>query len=302
MQFSDWAAPIIPVVKQDGSIRVCGDYKVTINTASKTDLYPLPRIEDLFASLAGGKSFTKLDLAHTFQQIPLTEDSKQYTTINTHKGLFHYNRLPFGISSAPGIFQRAMESILQGLPQVCVYIDNILLTGSSDAAHLEMLDKVLCRLKDAGVHLKSEKCRFMLPSVEYLGHRISSKGLQPTDTKIEALKLAPVPRNVSQLKSFLGLVNYYGKFVPNLSTLLAPLHSLLKKQTTWKWGPSQQEVFNTVKSLLTSDTVLAHYDPSTSLLLACDASPYGVGAVLSHQFSDGTERPHCLRLPLAPRG
>ncbi len=184
-----------------------------------------------------------------------------------------------------------MESILQGLPQVCVYIDDILLTGPSDAAHLETLDKVLCRLKDAGVYLKREKCRFMLPSVEYLGHRISSEGLQPTEAKIKALKQAPVLCNISQLKSFLGLVNYYSKFAPNLSTLLAPLHSLLKKQTTWTWGPLQQEVFNTLKSLLTSDIVLAHYDPSKPLLLACDASPYGVGAVLSPQLSDGSKRP-----------
>lgn len=291
VQFSDWAAPIVPVVKQDGNIRICGDYKLTINAVSKTDPYPLPRIEDIFASLSGGESFTKLDLAHAYQQIPLTDDSKRYTAINTHKGLFQYNRLPFGVASAPAVFQRTMDSILQALPHVCVYLDDILITGPTDEAHVKTLDEVLRRLNDAGVRLKSEKCSFMLPAVEYLGHRISSAGLQPTDGKIEALREAPVPHNVSQLKSFLGLVNYYGKFVPSLSTLLAPLHRLLQKKTSWSWGAAQQEAFDQVKGILASDRVLAHYDPSKPLVLACDASPYGVGAVLSHQLDDGSERP-----------
>ena len=291
VQFSDWAAPIVPVVKRDGNIRICGDYKVTINAVSKTDPYPLPRIEDIFASLSGGKSFTKLDLAHAYQQIPLTDDSKRYTTINTHKGLFRYNRLPFGVESAPAIFQRTMDSLLQDLPHVCVYLDDILITGPTDEAHAKTLDEVLRRLNDAGVRLKREKCFFMLPSVEYLGHRISASGLQPTDGKIKALKDAPVPHNVSQLKSFLGLLNYYGKFIPKLSTLLAPLHRLLQKKSTWTWGPEQQGAFDRVKGILTSDSVLAHYDPSKPLILACDASPYGVGAVLSHELDDGSERP-----------
>ncbi len=291
VQFSEWAAPVVPVVKQDGSIRLCGDYKVTVNTVAKPDTYPLPRIEDIFASLANGKSFTKLDLAHAYQQISLTEESKVLTTVNTHKGLFRYNRLPFGVSAAPSIFQRTMESLMQGLPHVVVYIDDILVTGPTQEEHLRTLDEVLNRLEKAGARLKREKCRFMLPMVEYLGHRISADGLQPTDAKIKALKEAPIPRNVTQLKAFLGLLNYYGKFVPKLSTLLAPLHRLLRKATDWDWGPDQQTAFDRVKHVLTSDRVLTHYDPSLPLLLACDASPYGVGAVLSHRLPDGTEKP-----------
>ena len=219
MRFSDCAAPIDPVVNQDGNIRICGDYKLTINAVAKTDPYPLPRIEDIFASLSGGKLFTKLDLEHTYQQITLTDDSKRYTTINTHKELFRYNRLPFGVASAPAIFQHTMDSLLQDLPHVCVYLDDILITGPTDEAHTKTLDEVLRRLNDTSVRLKREKCFLMLPSVVYLGHRISVSGLQPTDEKIKALKDAPVPHNVSQLKSFLGLLNYYGKFIPKLSTL-----------------------------------------------------------------------------------
>ena len=196
-------------------------------TVAKPDTYPLPRIEDIFASLANGNSFTKLDLAHAYQQISLTEESKVLTTVNTHKGLFRYNRLPFGVSAAPSIFQRTMESLMQGLPHVVVYIDDILVTGSTEEEHLRTLEEVLDRLEKAGARLKREKCRFMLPMMEYLGHQISADGLQPTDAKIKALKQAPIPRNVTQLKAFLGLLNYYGKFVPNLSTLLAPLHTLL---------------------------------------------------------------------------
>ena len=242
VQFSDWAAPVVPVVKKDGSIRLCGDYKVTVNTVAKPDTYPLPRIEDIFASLANGKSFTKLDLAHAYQQISLTEESKVLTTVNTHKGLFRYNRLPFGVSAAPSIFQRTMESLMQGLPHVVVYIDDILVTESTEEEHLRTLEEVLDRLEKAGARLKREKCRFMLPMMEYLGHQISADGLQPTDAKIKALKQAPIPRNITQLKAFLGLLNYYGKFVPNLSTLLAPLHRLLRKATAWIWDPGISKI------------------------------------------------------------
>ena len=224
VQFADWAAPIIPVVKTDGTICVCGDYKVTINQAAKVDTYPLPRIEDLPASLGRGKLFTKLDLAHAYQQIPLDEESRKYTVINTHKGLFQYNRLPFGVASAPLIFQRTMEGILRGIDNVCVYIDDILVTGASEQEHLQTLDEVLTRLGEAGLKLKRSKCFFLQMSEEYLGHNISAEGLRPTQEKVCALTEAPSPKSVSQLQSFLGLVNYYGKFLPNLSSTLAPLH------------------------------------------------------------------------------
>ena len=153
-------------MKRDGSIRICGDYKLTINQATQTDTYPLPKIEDLFASLSGGKSFTKLDLAHAYQKIPLDEEAKEYTMINTHKGLYRYNRLPFGVASAPSIFQRTMENILQGLPHVCIYIDDILVTGATTEEHLRNLEEVLTPLENANARLKRNKCEFMLPSVE----------------------------------------------------------------------------------------------------------------------------------------
>ena len=180
-------------------------------------MYPLPRVEDLFATLAGGKSLTKLDLAHAYTQIPLDESSKQYVTINTRKGLFRYNRLPFGVSAAPSIFQRIMEGLLQGIPHASIYLDDILVTGTSEAEHLAILDKVLSRLEEAGLRLKRNKCAFILPSVEYLGHKIPAEGLQSSGEKVRAIREAPPPTNVSQLRSFLGLIinNYYGKFLPH---------------------------------------------------------------------------------------
>ena len=154
MDFSDWAAPIVPVLKKDGSVRIWGDYKLTVNQTAKLETYPLPKIEDLLASLAGGKAFTKLDLAHVYQQVELDEDSRKFITINTHRGLFEYTRLPFGVASALAVFQRTMENLLQGLKHVCVYLDDILITGSSERNHLENLTEVLGRLEKAGMRLK----------------------------------------------------------------------------------------------------------------------------------------------------
>ena len=287
IEFSESAAPIVPVLKKDGSIRICGDYKVTINQASQVDSYPLPRIDDLFASLAGGKRFSKLDLAHAYQQIPLDDASKKLVAINTHKGFFQYNRLPFGVSAAPSIFQRTMETLLHGLPGVCLFLDDILVSGRNDQEHLTNLSAVLQKLASAGMKLKPDKCFFMLQEVEYLSHKISAKGLEPIPEKVRAIVEAPAPRNVSELKSFLGMLNYYGKFLPNLSTCLAPWYSLLQKKHHWSWGEKQRKVFEKAKALLTSSSVLTHYDPSKPLILACDASPYGIGAVLSHQVGDG---------------
>ena len=178
--FSDWAAPIVAIRKSDKqSVRICGDYKMSVNPVSKLDRYPIPRVEDLFATLSGGESFSKIDLSQAYNQVLLDEDSKQYTVINTHKGLFRYNRLPFGINSAPGIFQRVMEGLLQGMDGVIVYIDDILVTGKTRTEHIKTLDEVLARLGKAGLHLNKNKCVFLAPSVSYLGFCIDSQGLHP---------------------------------------------------------------------------------------------------------------------------
>ena len=180
-------------------------------------------MEDLFATLAHGKTFSKLDMSQAYQQVELDEDSKKYVVVNTHRGLFRFNRLPFGVASAPGIFQRVMECLLKEIPGVIVYLDDILVTGSSREEHLLNLGKVLEKLKEAGLKLKRNKCVFLAESVTYLGHRIDSEGLRPVEEKVRALLEVPNPKNTTELKSFLGMLSYYSKFLPNLSSELAPL-------------------------------------------------------------------------------
>ena len=145
---SDWASPIVPVLKKDGSVRICGDFKVTVNQVLQVDQYPLPRIDDIFVTLAGGQKFTKLDIKQAYLQMPLGDDSKKLQAINTHKGLYEYNRLTFGIASAPSIWQRAMDQILQGLSGVQCVLDDMIITGKSDDEHMQNLENVLQKLQD----------------------------------------------------------------------------------------------------------------------------------------------------------
>ena len=290
-KFSRWATPIVPIVKRDGSIRLCGDYRQTVNKHAKTEIYPLPCIEELFTTLSGGQSFTTLDLSHAYLQLELEEESQELVTINTHKGLYKYTRLPFGVASAPAIFQRTMEATLQGLPMVCVYLDDILVSGKTEQEHLANLHEVLTRLESAGLRLKREKCSFCQPEVTYLGHIISADGLKPSPNKVKAVSDLPSPSKVSELKTFLGLVNYYAKFLPDLATKLAPLYKLLKREEPWNWSIEQETAFQDVKKLLLSSQILAHFDDTKPIVMACDASPFGVGAILSQIQSDGSEHP-----------
>ena len=184
---SSWAAP----PKKDGKVRICEDHKVTVNLYLDVDQHPPPRLEELFATLANGKAFTKIDLSQAYQQLQLEESSAQYLTINTPMGLYQYTRLPFGVALAPAIFQRAMDMILQGVDG---YIDDILVTGVTDEQHLERLEEVLKRLKTNGLRVKREKCAFFQNSVEYLGHLVDAAGLHTLPSKVEAILQAPDPK------------------------------------------------------------------------------------------------------------
>ena len=279
---SDWAAPIVPVPKKNGRYRICGDYKITINQALEVDQYPLPKPEDLFASLAGGKKFTTLDLSQAYQQVVLDEKSRKFVTVNTHRGLYRYNRLPFGVASAPALFQKMMDSVLADIPGVICYIDDILVTGRNDEEHIQNLTAVFERLQTHGFRLKKEKCSLLQNAVHYLGHKIDAEGLHAITTKTDAVNKAPNPKNVTELRAFLGLLSYYRKFIPNLSTLIHPLNSLLQKHKKWNWTPECQEAFKKAKDAISSTSVLTHYDPALPLSLAADASAYGIGAVISH--------------------
>ena len=288
---SEWATPVVAVPKKDGTVRLCGDYKVTINQSIDVDQYPLPVPEALFATLSGGQQFTTLDLSQAYQQLELEPESRKYLAINTHLGLYQFTRLPYGVASAPAQFQKVMDTLLQGLPGVICYIDDILITGATTAEHLHNLEEVLSRLKEHGVRVKSAKCKFLASSVEYLGHRIDAKGLHTTDGKLQAILQAPTPRNVTELRSFLGLVNYYGKFIPNLATTLHPLNQLLHRDQRWRWNKECAAAFQAAKEGVTSSRVLVHYNLNLPIRMAGDASAYGVGAVISHVMPDGSEQP-----------
>lgn len=291
VQFSDWGTPIVPVIKNNGTVRLCADYKITANPALEPDLFPLPRIEELFVKLQGGQEYTKLDLSQAYAQIGLDRTSREITTISTHKGLFQYTRLPFGLSCAPSKFQRIMEMVLQGLEGTVCFLDDILVTGNDRRQHLERVRKVLSRLKECGLTIERKKCNFFEKAVNYLGFRIDADGLHPCEDKILDIKNAPVPSDCKQLQSVLGLINYYCKFIPDRSALLHPLNTLLKSGVPFVWSKRCDEVFTKVKNILSSDMVLAHYNPQVPIKLTVDASNYGVAAVLTHVYNSGEEKP-----------
>lgn len=290
VRHSNWATPIIPVEKPNNEIRICSDCKVTINKYLAKDHYPMPQIEDILANLAGSKIFCVLDLKEAFQQIEVSESSQEYLTINTHLGLFRYRRLVYGISMAPTYFQSVMDTILRGLHNTVCFIDDVLIGGKTLEEMINNLVAVIVRLNEYNVRVKLEKCQFFVDKVKYLGHEISQNGVQARKEKLQALLKAPKPENISQLRAYLGLVNYYRKFAPNLSNLLAPLYKLTKKDAKFEWSNECDEAFHNSKKLIVNDRLLVHYDPNKELAIHCDASPYGVGAILSH-IIDGVDRP-----------
>ena len=287
---SDWSSLIGPVLKGN-KLRICGDFRSTVNRVTETESYPIPRIEDIYATLSGGTIFSKLDFSNAYLQVLLAAEYRKYTTINTPQGLYQYTRLPYGVSSSPAIFQRIMNNMLKGIDNVCVYLDDILISGADSNAHSATVNRVLAVLSKHGVRLRQEKCKFGVSQVTYLGHMIDDEGLHPLSEKITAIQSAPAPKNITQLKSFLGMLQFYNRFLPNLATLAAPLYSLLRKGVTYSWGKPRQESFNNANECLISPMVLIHFDQKLKVILSCDASPTGVGAVLAHQLSDGSERP-----------
>ncbi|XP_055332165.1 uncharacterized protein K02A2.6-like [Paramacrobiotus metropolitanus] len=214
---ADWAAPVVTAQKRAGDIRTCADLSTGLNDALDVQQYPLPTPDELFAKLNGGRKFTTLDLAEAYAQVELDDDSKKLVVINTHKGLFRYNRLPFGVACGPSIFQQIMESVLQGCEGVAIYLDDIIVTGATEEEHLRNLEKVLQRLEEHGFTLKRSKCHFLQDSVEYLGFVVDHQGRHISQDRVKALREIARPSNISELRAFLGLVNHYGKFVRDLS-------------------------------------------------------------------------------------
>ncbi|KAL0818948.1 hypothetical protein ABMA28_008247 [Loxostege sticticalis] len=287
---SDWATPLVIVNKPDGSLRLCADYKVTLNRALLVDKFPVPKIEDLFSKISGSRYFSKLDLAQAYNQIILDNESTKLTVINTHRGLFKYNRLVYGLASSPGIFQRFMNELLKDIPNVSFFLDDILISTSSLSDNVKTLNVVLEVLQNNGLKIKRQKCNFFANEVKYLGFVIDKEGIKVDPDKVKPILTMTPPTNVSELRSFIGMINFYGKFIENLSEHLAPLYCLLRKHSRWVWGQSQQRAFNKVKELLKGAHVLAYYDVAKPVVLTCDAGPRGLGAVLAQRDAAGRER------------
>lgn len=286
-----WASPIVVKLKSNNEIRICGDYKVTINPYIYVEPHPLPRFEEIVDKLRGGNQFTVLDLKDAYLQMKVHPDSQDLLVVSTHLGFFRYKRLVFGIASATAIFQKAMDQILTGIPGVGWFLDDIIITGSTTEEHTHRVRMVLDRLDRVGIKLKLEKCKWFQNSVKYLGHQIDNKGIHPTMEHLDAMKNMPDPTNVKQLRSFLGTINYYQKFIPNLQCISTPLHRLLQKGVRWHWNENYKNIVQRLKNTLCSTDTLIHFDPKYPIIVSTDASEDGLGATLFHKLPDGMEKP-----------
>ncbi|KFD63475.1 hypothetical protein M514_08570 [Trichuris suis] len=290
VNYSAWAAPLVAVRKRDGRLRLCADFSTGLNDALEMHQYPPPTPEDIFSTLNGGTVFSQIDFSDAYLQIEVSEESKELVTLNTHRGLYRYNRLPFGVKSAPGIFQQIMDTLIAGLHGVVAYLDDVIVVGKTEEDHKRNLDALLQRIPEWGFHIRLCKCQFAMPEVNYLGCIVSKNGRLPDPNRTAAITRMPVPTNVSQLRSFLGMVNHYGQFIRNLCDVRAPLDRLLRKDARFEWTPRCQQAFDQVISIITSDLLLAHYDPRQEIIVAADASSNGLGAVISHRYADGSEK------------
>lgn len=287
----EWASPVVYVPKPDGRIRLCGDFKVTVNWYIHPNPHPLPRFGEMVAKLSGFTEFSTIDLKDAYLQMEISPESRKYLVIATHKGHFQFTRLPFGISSAPGIFQKFMDTLFQGMEGVTWFMDDICTGGKTREEHVLNIRKVLSRLRQVGLHTQSTKLKLLQTEVKFLGHIIDRNGIHPTEENLRALRDQPKPENVSELRSFLGSLNYYARFIPNLQSKCASLHRLLQKNVRWTWTSNDTRIFTQLKMAISSKNVLVHFDPNLPVILATDAFEKGLGAILMHRYPDGSDKP-----------
>ena len=290
---SSWSSPLHMVEKADGTWRPCGDYR-RVNLATKPDLYPPPHMEDLSARLAGKVIFSKLDLRKGYYQIPVAREDVHKTAIITPFGLFEFLRMPFGLRNAGQSFQRFMDSVLEGLPHVFVYLDDVLVASTSREEHRRDLEEVMKRLKHQGLVLNREKCTFYATSVEYLGHVVSAAGISPLPTRVEAIQKLPAPSTRGELQRFLGMTNYYRRFIRGAASILKPLTDATRgpggRATRLTWTAEMEKALQSAKRALVQAVPLVHPRAGGEISLAVDASDHHVGGVLQ-QREAGTWRP-----------
>ncbi|XP_030204757.1 uncharacterized protein K02A2.6-like [Gadus morhua] len=287
---TEWCAGIVVVPKKNSQqLRLCVDF-TGLNQYVCREKYVLPSVDQSLGMLAGARIFSKLDANMGFWQIPLAEESAKYTTFITPFGRYHFQRLPFGINSAPEHFQRVMAEVIDGLDGVVCHIDDLLVWGKDQEQHDARLHALLKKLEQAGVTLNADKCELSRSELVFLGHVITTSGISPDPEKTEAIRDMKEPTNVSELRSFLGMVNQVGKFIPQLSEKDKALRDLLSKKNCWLWGVDQAAAFRVLKEALISPPVLAMYDTSRDTKVSADASSYGLGGVLLQKW-DSEWRP-----------
>ncbi len=293
---SPWASPAVIVIKKDGGVRFCCDYR-RLNQVTFKDAYPLPRVEESLDALGNAKLFSTLDLTAGYFEVAVSESDRVKTAVTMPFGLFKWTRMPFGLYNAPATFQRLMGAALGDLAfdVLLIYLDDIIVFSENFKSHCERLELVFSRLRQHGLKLKPSKCFLLRPEVRFLGHIISSKGIHVDMDKVQCLEAWPKPTNVRQVRQLLGFMSYYRHFVPRFAQLAKPLHALVGKGNKGKlsepfiWSEECQSALSQLKSCLTSPPILAYPDFQYPFILTTDGSRNGLGAILS-QKQGGVER------------
>ncbi|KAL0830207.1 hypothetical protein ABMA28_003662 [Loxostege sticticalis] len=289
---SEFASPIILVKKRDGSDRLCVDYRA-LNRITVKDRYPLPLIDDHIDRLGGSKYFSSLDMATGFHQIPLKEESIHLTGFVTPEDHFEYVKMPYGLANSPIVYQRIINNTLRdhiNKGNVLVYVDDVLLLSNTVDDGIELLREVLKTLTEAGFSINLRKCSFLVTEVEYLGKVISQGQVRPSPRKVEALANTTPPENVKQVRQFLGLAGYFRRYIKDYASLTAPIAHLTRKDAKFAWTPECEAIRKNIIQHLTSEPVLAIFDPNLPTEVHTDASAIGYGAILLQVHSDATKR------------
>ena len=276
---TEWVSPVVIVPKANDDIRICVDMR-RVNQAVMRERHPIPTIDEMLSEMSNSKVFSKLDLKWGYHQLELHPDSRNLTTFITHCGLYRYKRLLFGINAASEIFQNEVRKVIQGIPGVANKSDDIIVHTKTVEEHDESLRQVMERLKKAGLTLNWVKCQFFKSNLTFDGHQLSCHGINPTEDKVKAILEACAPENISEVRSFLGLVNYCSRYIPDLATKAEPLRRLTRKNQPFVFGAKEQKSFETLKLQLGRAETLAYFDVKARTQVIADASPYGLGGIL----------------------